>query len=44
MTDYKTSIDRINYWVESVTHGHIKDLITQGKNNNNDLHKLIIII
>ena len=44
MTDYKTSIDRINYWVESVTHGHIKDLITQGKNNNNNLHKLIIII
>lgn len=32
-TDYKTAVDRVNYWVESVTHGHIRDLISQGECN-----------
>ncbi|KAK6636974.1 hypothetical protein RUM43_010640 [Polyplax serrata] len=33
-TDYKTAVDRVNYWVESVTHGHIRDLISQGNLNH----------
>lgn len=30
-TDHKGAVDKVNYWVESITHGHIKDLITQGE-------------
>ena len=30
-TDTKSAADRINYWVNMVTHGRIKDMIPDGK-------------